>query len=438
MNHETQRLIVWCILLVVPFLVWMIRPVRRYIPNVVLEIALGFALGPVILGQFWPEAFQYLFPNDVVTFITGAGFIAVMAFVYVTGLHIHVEEFPREQKKKIIIISFTSTLVPMIIGVPIAYLLAQTYPNLIGPKGTIPTFILSMGIAVSVSALPVLSAILYEMNEVDKPEGRFVLSVAVFHDALLWINLAVLLTLVKGQSPDGHAQHPIAILIETAIYAVIVLFGLRRILEKAVRSKWWENLPDTMKLRFQAVNFILSGLITHCIGIHFLIGTVLAGVAWPNHNRKPILKRIENFILAILLPLFFAAAGIKTLFNATSPEVWITFGVMSAATYLGQFLGTTIVLRVMKCPWNEALVKGIFLTCKGIAELVVLSLMHAEGIISDEAFAGMVLMAISVTGLTKVMVDTIRHLARKKLSVTATETAVHHSPAPAELAESNV
>lgn len=412
-DQEVHRLLVWIVFLAVPSAIWLIKPIRRYIPLVVLQIGLGFCLGPVVLGGIWPQAFVYLFPNDVVTFISTVGFVAVIAFVYATGLHIHLAE----SRGHIVIVSFSSTFIPLLIGIPVARTLGHFFPKLVGPSGNILTFTLSISIAVSVSALPVLAALLHEMNEIDKENGKFVLGVAVFHDALLWISLAILLVLVRNLSPERR-QTPSALVtfILSSAYAVIVLFGLKYLLEKLVASRWWEKLPDNLKLSFQGLLFLSSAVITQVIGIHYLIGVVLAGVAWPYHNRKPILKRMESFVQAILLPMFFAAAGIKTKFTVNAPEVWVTFVVMTFTAYIGQFFGTAVILKILGYQWLDSLDRSVLLTCKGIAELVVLGLMHSVGIISDECFAGMVLMALLTTGLTRGLTEIIRRLEARVAS----------------------
>ncbi len=413
MNQEIHRLLVWIIFLAVPSAIWLIRPIRRYIPLVVLQIGLGFCLGPVVLGGIWPRAFVYLFPADVETFINTVGFVAVIAFVYATGLHIRLTS----SRGPIVILSFSSTFIPFLIGLPVARTLGHIFPSLIGPNGNALTFTLSMSIAVSVSALPVLAALLHEMNEIDKENGRFVLAVAVFHDALLWISLAILLVLVRRLSPVEKATHgALETFILASAYAVIVLFGLKYPLEKLVSSSWWGKLPDNLKLSFQGLLFLSSAVITQLIGLHYLIGAVLAGVAWPYHNRRPILKRTESFVQAILLPMFFAAAGIKTKFMVNAPEVWVTFVVMSFTAYIGQFFGTAVVLRILGYQWLDSLGRSVLLTCKGIAELVVLGLMHSVGIISDECFAGMVLMALLTTGLTRALTEMIRKLEARGAS----------------------
>jgi Kef-type K+ transport system membrane component KefB len=307
------------------------------------------------------------------------------------------------------IVAITSTVVPFSMGVPFAYFLAQHFPGMVGEHGTALTFALAIGVAVSVTALPVLSAILHDMKEQESGWGRFILTIAVAHDAILWINLTALLLLAGAE--EGHGgPGPIGAIVFTIGFFVVMVTIVRNGLSKLVSSAWWKHLPDGMKLALQGVYFLAGAIVTQLIGIHYLIGAVVCGAVWPDHNRKPILKRMETFVIALVLPLFFAAAGIRTRFDLGSAEVWVIFFSMTTIAFIGQFLGTSLVLKALGQKWSFALSVGTMLTCKGIAELVVLGLLNAEGIISNEAYAGMVLMALASTASTKFGVMMIRRI----------------------------
>ena len=425
----TTFLIQALVLVGIPFGIWLIPYVRRWIPMVIIQISWGFIIGPSILGRANPQIFSSLFPNDSVKMIDQLGLLAVVIFVFLTGMHLdthaitgrgeHRHGHKGEGREALFFwtISFSSILVPMLLGGAAAAAFWLFSNKFSGPWATFGTFCFALGIATGVTALPVLSAILVETGKVDSKTGKFSLACATVHDGLLWILLAVLITLVNNNG-QTHGPHPAMMFFHSTIYLTLMVGVIRKIIARGMQTKFWEKLPDFAKLTLEVIPLFVSCWITESIGIHYLIGAVVYGAILPPQIRKPLTKRVEPFVVAVLLPFFFASAGLKTNFEATSLLVWLVVMVMTTVIFLGQFVGTSLPSHLFfGKSWREATTIATYMSCKGIVEIVVLKILLEANVISDVTYAAMVIVAVLVTGLTKPLVTLVEpreNVTRKK------------------------
>jgi Kef-type K+ transport system membrane component KefB len=298
----------------------------------------------------------------------------------------------------------------MVLGIVAAALLWSQLPSLHSPTATRLPFLFALGIATGVTALPVLSAILIESNHIDTPVGQLVIANATFHDGILWILLAILLTYTDAGS--GQIQQPLVVLLQLALYLAFMLFVMQLLLARLVKTAWWTTVPEVARLALVMVGLLLSAWVTESIGVHYLIGAVLYGAILPGSIKKVLIAQVEPVVVALLLPFFFVSAGLHTRFDLAEPAVWIVFVTMTVMKLGGQFVGTTLPLRLLfGRPWPFALQSGAYMACSGIVEIVVLGLAYEQGILSGTAYAGMILSALAATAATKPLVAAFGRLS---------------------------
>jgi len=400
MHAESLFIVQSVILIGLPVIIWKIRSVQWCIPLVVIQILLGIIMGPSILGVLMPTAEESLFPVESLQHIKGLAWTALLFFGLLTGLHFDTDEI-RGKGRSFIAISMSSIVLPSVMGVMAAAMLLSMYPSLAGEHATNATFLLAIGLAAGVTALPVLGAILYELKLINKPIGKLALGMATVNDGMLWIGVCILLAMAGNSG--GGSMDAVRTITLTLIYGATMWFGISKALEWAIQRKYLCEKCTNNQLVMLCCGMFLSALCTELIGVHYLLGAFVFGAVVAKTSKKiahAIQHRLEPFVMVVLIPYFFMLTGLRTKFEVGSQEVWVVFTVMTAVSALGKFVGTAVPARLSGCSLKKSAVLGSFMQCKGLMEVVVLTMMLQAKIISASAFSGMILMAVATTAAT--------------------------------------
>ena len=386
-----------------PFLLWRLGGGRHIAPMVVVQILFGVALGPSLLGRLVPDLWGVLFAPAALAPLSGLALMAVVFFAFLTGLHLDPAEF-RGRGGAFAIVALSSMLVPTLLGGALGWWLAGAFPAMTGPHATPGLFAAGFGICVGVTALPVLGAILREMDLLGDRVGRLALGYAAVNDALLWLLITAVLawsTADGGNGGDAWAVAKVGLLGFAYVGATILVVRplLDRLLERVAPDG---RMGDTAVVVTCAA-LLASAAVTELIGLHYILGAFIAGSAMPRRYAAAILDRLEHFATLILLPFFFTLTGLKVNLTLDDPAQWTVFALASLATVTGKMAGTTLPARWTGESWPDALRLGTLMPCKGLMEVIVLTVLLEAGVLSGPCFSAMVLMAVAVTALTQPM-----------------------------------
>jgi Kef-type K+ transport system membrane component KefB len=363
-------------------------------PRVVGEILAGILLGPTLLGAVAPGATDFLFPPASLPNLQFLSQIGLILFLFLVGMELDWLSV-RRAAAEAVVISHASIMVPYTLGVAISFVLYRDF----APPGTpFAAFALFMGIALSITAFPVLARIVRERGLLGQPVGSLALACAAADDATAWCLLAVVVALVRAASVPGA----LLTLVFAAGFALLMLVAVRPLLATLLR-----RVSDTSTLGIIFVVLLLSAFATEIIGIHALFGAFLAGVIVPA-DRRALAGRVENVALVFLLPIFFVLTGLRTrigLLNQT--YYWAVAVVITFLAVAGKFFGSALAARWVGLPWRPALMIGALMNTRGLMELVVLNIGYDLGILSAEIFAMLVLMALVTTAMTGPALDAI-------------------------------
>jgi Kef-type K+ transport system membrane component KefB len=363
-------------------------------PRVVGEILAGILLGPTLLGAVAPGATDFLFPPASLPNLQFLSQIGLILFLFLVGMELDWLSV-RRAAAEAVVISHASIMVPYTLGVAISFVLYRDF----APPGTpFAAFALFMGIALSITAFPVLARIVRERGLLGQPVGSLALACAAADDATAWCLLAVVVALVRAASVPGA----LLTLVFAAGFALLMLVAVRPLLATLLR-----RVSDTSALGIIFVVLLLSAFATEIIGIHALFGAFLAGVIVPA-DRRALAGRVENVALVFLLPIFFVLTGLRTrigLLNQT--YYWAVAVVITFLAVAGKFFGSALAARWVGLPWRPALMIGALMNTRGLMELVVLNIGYDLGILSAEIFAMLVLMALVTTAMTGPALDAI-------------------------------
>ncbi|NTU73847.1 cation:proton antiporter [Candidatus Roizmanbacteria bacterium] len=397
-HSEALFLVQALILIGLPYFIWKIKFIRAYMPLVVIQIIIGVLLGPTILAKIFPQAYQILFPSESLSIVNGLSWFAVVFFGFLTGLHFDSHDI-KDNGKSFSIISLASIFAPLTLGAGVGWFLYERFPELVGSAANHTTFAFGLGILAAVTALPVLSSILLEMNLIHTNLGRTVLGFATVSDGSLWILISVLLALVRFNTFDVVVIFKIAA--ASAIYLLFMFLVAKPFIVRLIDNKTLSDDPDHGELVVITCLLLASAITTELIGIHYLLGAFLFGAIIPKKIAIPIYEKTESIVLVILLPFFFILTGLKTHLVFEDVAVWAIFGFMTITTVVGKFFGTAVPAKICGYSTRTSLLFGSFMLCKGLMEIVVLNIILQAQIISSVAFSGMVLMALVSTIITK-------------------------------------
>jgi Kef-type K+ transport system membrane component KefB len=376
----------------------------RYIkqPLVIGEIVAGIMLGPSLLGLVAPDVSAWLFPPAAVPFLEVLAEIGLIFFMFLIGLELN-PKYLKGQLNVAILTSHVSIIVPFSLGTLMALLL---YPQLSSGGVSFTAFSLFLGAAMSITAFPVLARIITEKNLQNTRIGSLALTCAAVDDVTAWCLLAVAIAVAK----TNRMIDALPTVLLAAVYIGFMLTVGAKFMQRL--AKYYERTKRlnqfVLALLFSAV--LASALITELIGIHLIFGAFLIGVIMPKDAgfTKEIAIRLEEFILIIMLPVFFAHSGLRTQIGLlNSPELWLLCGLVVAVAIAGKYIGTYGAARFSGVSKQDASALGWLMNTRGLTELIVLNIGLDLNVISPLLFTMLVIMALVTTFMTSPLIELI-------------------------------
>lgn len=364
-------------------------------PAVVGEMLAGILLGPSLLGWLAPDAFAFVFAKASLGVLQLFSQIGVCLFMFVVGLELNAGNL-RQRAQTAIVVSHSSIMVPYLLGAASALLL---YRDFAAPGTAFVSFALFMGIAMSITAFPVLARILSDRGLTQTPLGVTALTCAAVDDASAWAILAFVVAIAKA---SGLVSTLVNLGLLVA-YVLAMLFLVRPLLARFLTV---ERLQSRGALGVIATILVLmtaSALVTQAIGIHALFGAFLAGAVMPRDKAffEHLSVRLENFSTVFLLPLFFAFSGLRTQVNMLNDaSAWLIVAGIVAVAVIGKVVGSMVPARLTGMSWRESFQLGALMNTRGLVELIALNIGYDLGILPPRIFSMMVLMALATTFMT--------------------------------------
>lgn len=381
-------------------------------PAVIGEMLAGILLGPSLLGWVWPQAQAFLFPAPSMGALRLLSQIGVVLFMFIVGIDLDAAHL-RSMAHAAVWVSHLSITIPFLLGSALSLVLYRT----LAPPGThFSAFALFMGIAMSITAFPVLARILEDRGLTRTPLGATAIACAAVDDVTAWCLLALVVTLAQATALSGA----LVTFVLTIAFVALILLVVKPLAARLLRGN-----VESEALVAGALSFVfLCALVTEVIGIHALFGAFLAGAALPRTGnvRAYLRRRLETFASVLLLPLFFAFTGLRTQIGLLDDWAsWLACAALIAVAIAGKIGGTMIAARITGMGWADSFALGAMMNTRGLVGLIVLDLGYNLGILSPRVFSMMVLMALLTTFMTAPLLQ-VRE-AWKRRSEPAAETA---------------
>lgn len=408
LHHPLSILILQILVIIIAsrLLGWLMSLINQ--PTVIGEILAGIMLGPSLVGMYFPEATAFLFPLESLGNLQFLSQIGLILFMFIIGMELDIGLL-RQQAGAALFISNSSIVVPFVMGAGLAYFLYDSFAP--SASGFVP-FALFMGIAMSITAFPVLARIVQERGISRTPMGMTAITCAAINDLTAWGVLALVVAIANASAVSGAL---ITILL-SLLYVVLMLFGVRPLLNRIAAKYTVRETISKLVVAMVMGTMLLSAYVTEVIGIHALFGAFMAGVIMPDNVRfKQIMaEKIEDVSLVLLLPLFFVYTGLRTQIGLLNePGLWLTALLVVAVAVTGKFAGSALAARYTGQSWKDSLLIGALMNTRGLIELIALNIGYDIGILSPEIFTILVLMALVTTFMTGPSMSLINYLFRK-------------------------
>jgi len=377
-------------------------------PAVMGEIVAGIILGPSLMGAFLPAFSSFVFPAASLGNLQILSQVGLILFMFVIGMELELHVL-KKKAAAAIFISYFSIIIPFGLGIGLSYFLYRQYA-----PADIPfyAFALFTGIAMSITAFPVLARIIRERGLTQSKPGTIAITAAAAGDVAAWCMLAFIVAVVKA----GGLYSSLYTIIFSLAFVCVMLFIVRPLLKKFIGPK---NGANDMKRSVIALVFIVLLFSAWCcevMGIHALFGAFVAGLVMPAewNFRKMLIDKIEDVALVLLLPLFFVYTGLRTQIGLLNyGSLWLACLWIVVVAVAGKLGGSAIAARITGETWTDSLSIGALMNTRGLVELIVLNIGYDLHILSPQVFTMMVLMALITTFMTSPLLDLINGLSKK-------------------------
>jgi Kef-type K+ transport system membrane component KefB len=361
-------------------------------PAVIGQILAGILLGPSVLGRLPGHLTTRLFPHSVLPYINAMAQIAVAIFMFVVGYELNREYFRRTYRPAIMVAA-AALLVPLILGTGLPFVFRSGFRAL-GQPDLSRSFALFMGVALSITALPVLAAIMRERGISGTTAGITAAVAAGVMDVTAWIVLAAALV---GTSSTPGRPWPVTLLLVG--FALIMLTAVRPAL------RWWMGRPGSVLASRITVALALtlgSAWVTASLGLHPVFGGLLAGLTMPSRDGipDPDVRGLMENVSGVLLPLFFVVTGLSVNVGALDGTALVMLAVFFVLATAGKIGPAYLAARAGGLAPKDGITVALLMNTRGLTELIALNIGLSSGLIGPRLFSVLVLMAVLTTAMT--------------------------------------
>ncbi|MEU0483254.1 cation:proton antiporter [Streptosporangium sp. NPDC006013] len=389
--------------------------VRFGLPALLGELSAGILIGPSLLANVAPDLSAWLLPTDPARFhmIDAVGQLGVLLLVGLTGMHLDLG-FIRRQGRTAAWISGMGLIIPLVLGVGIGFLAPA---EMIAEGVDHTVFALFLGVALCVSAIPVIAKVLMEMRLLHRDIGQLILSSAVVDDVVGWLLLSVVSALATAGARTGQAALT-AIALLAALVLVAVLLG-RRVVARVLRAA--DRGGSATTIAAVVIMILLSAAATQAMGFEAILGAFICGALVGSSPDLKVarLAPLQTLVAAVLAPIFFATAGLRMdLTELAKPPVLVAGIVVLVAAIAAKFAGAYLGARIAKRTKWEALALGAGLNSRGVIEVIIAMVGLRLGVLTTASYTVIVLVAV----VTSMMAPPLLRYAASRIAPTEDES----------------
>jgi Kef-type K+ transport system membrane component KefB len=380
MSSSEVFLVAMLIIFTAPYLIWRLGHTEYFAPLVVVQIVTGIVLGPGVLGNVFPDYYRFVFTAPVIQSLNSIAQWAVMVFVWIAGIELDLRKAWMHRGES----GVTAGLAlgsPLLLG-SLAAIGMLSFPGWVGSRASTWQFVLGIGMACAVTALPILILLMEKIQILRQPIGQRILRYASIDDIAIWGVLALILM------DWDRVGKQFAFLAAFAAASAIFRWLMQRVPE---RDRWYAGL----------IWLAFCGLGADWSGLHYMVGAFIAGAVmdsdWFDQRQMDWLR---HNVLLVMMPVFFLSTGLRTNWQVGGAAVFVAAAVLLVASVSGKLLGTLLAAKVLNWQRGEGALIGWLLQTKALIMIIFANVLLDKAIITNEAFTALLLMAVVSTMLT--------------------------------------
>jgi Kef-type K+ transport system membrane component KefB len=377
---------------------WIARRIGQ--PQVVAEMIAGVLLGPSLLGLFWPQLFQSIFPPDTMRVIFPIAQLGLAAYMFVVGLEFRVDIVQREMRSAVAV-SIAGMVTPFVLGAALAWVLFH-HTALFPAKTALSEAMIFLGASMCITAFPMLARIIHFKKLTGTTMGTVSLGAGAINDAAAWCLLALVLARF-----DGDFRYAMINIGGGIGYVLAVWFVIRPILTRWARGIELRGHLAEGEFVICLSLLALGAWITDAIGLHAVFGAFIMGIAMPRGMiTNTLIDRVQPLTVALLLPLFFTYSGLNTQIGLLdSAYLWMMAALVLLVAIGGKGVACWLAARATGVANRDALGIGTLMNARGLMELIIINIGLQRGIITPGLFAILVIMAVITTLMASPIFD---------------------------------
>ncbi|MBA4264687.1 MAG: cation/H(+) antiporter [Comamonadaceae bacterium] len=378
-------LIAMAVIFSLPWLVWRLGRTDYWAPLVVVQIIAGILLGPGVLGRVASEAYTFVFTPAVIQSLNGIAWWAVMLFVMIAGIELDLKKAWVHRRESGITAGLALGM-PLAFGCVAALVMLSAGGGWMGSQAQTWQFVLGVGMACAVTALPILILFMEKLDILRQPLGQRILRYASLDDIAIWGVLALIL--MDWERVGRQVGFMLA------FFIIALLFRrLMRWLQE--RDRWYVAL----------IWLAVCGFGADWAGLHYMVGAFLAGAVmdaeWFDQERMDLLR---HHVLLVMMPVFFLSTGLRTEWALGGYTVFAAAALLLVASVAGKLMGVHLAGRVLRWGPGEASIVGWLLQTKALIMIIFANILLDKAVITSDTFTALLLMAVASTMLTVPMV----------------------------------
>jgi Kef-type K+ transport system membrane component KefB len=388
-------------------------------PSIVGQLIAGICLGPSLLSQLPSVVGQTLFPTAIAPMLTGLSQVSLVLFLYFVGYELDLGVL-RTRSRATLTVALAAFLVPMAIGAGAALLFHGALEELGMPHDMTASTTLFLAVALSITAVPVLVVVVRENGLAGTVPGVIAVAAAGLIDVVGWVTLVG--TLIHSGGGSGMSLPlRLALLLVTV---VVMVWPARLLLRRFMRIP---GVSSGARLAVLIGFAFAAAWATSALGLHVIFGALLAGAVTPREpdgTLSPELVSSLDSIGSLLLPFFFVVSGRAVSVGSLNGTAFVVLAVVTVLAVAAKMGPGTLAARACGLDNRTSLTIGVLLSTRGLTELIALNAGFQAGLLSEQLYTVLVLMAVATTLLTQPLLVLVRRFRTTEADSPSSPTLV--------------
>lgn len=377
-------------------------------PKVVGEMISGVLLGPTCFGYFFPELSANIFSKDVIPFLFVISNLGLSIYMFLVGAEMNLKLFDKKSINQSGLLSSAAVITPFVLG----FITANAYTDLfVMPGISLMSFSIFVGTALAITAFPMMARILQEKNYLKTKIGVIIMLSACIQDVISWILLAFVTALVQKKGIESG----FVTLIGAFVFITVIMLVIKPIMKRLGNQTERNGKMPSYGFAVVIVLLLASALTTDKVGLYSVFGGFILGLAMPRGAvfQKELHSKLRDITVTMLLPLFFTFSGLNAnMLVLGRMTFFVPCVIIVAFAFISKYVSALVAMKASGFSWREASAMGGLTNARGLMELIVANIGLMYGVINEELYSILILVAI----LTTLAALPIYNLSMKKSS----------------------